>query len=438
MNRKILKLSLSIILIVFSAFQSIGQIGSPYSQFGIGDLNHQTFGAYNAMGGIGYALKSNTHLNILNPASLSSIDSLTVLYELGVSGSTNLIKTNLGSSRKFGTSVDHIAMGFRLHKRFATSFGVIPASKVDYTFVNSYEDDYMGQIDNYFHGNGGLSNVFWSNSYVPFKGLSLGIEAKFLFGSINNIQTIVFYDEQNSSNTTNLKIDEQKSMHGFKFKAGFQYQIDFKKDYHLTLGAIYEHTAKINAEVDTLAGTISDVKTIDDNTYYRNFYVDDMDIESVYVSSSSKTLSLPSTIGFGLSLHKPHLLTYGFDVKIENWSTIDQSEYNTPFSNALSVRTGAEYTPDYDNISYYLKRIQYRLGGHYIKSYYSLNGTQIEDFGISFGLGLPLRNTKTSFNLIFEYGKRGTLDKNLLLETYGIVSLNLSLSDIWFVKRKFN
>jgi hypothetical protein len=56
---------------------------------------------------------------------------------------------------------------------------------------------------------------------------------------------------------------------------------------------------------------------------------------------------------------------------------------------------------------------------------------------LSFGLGLPLRNTNTSVNISGEFGRRGTLDQNLLRETYGILSINLSLSDIWFVKRKF-
>ena len=63
-------------------------------------------------------------------------------------------------------------------------------------------------------------------------------------------------------------------------------------------------------------------------------------------------------------------------------------------------------------------------------------------FGASFGLGLPVAlsrqapNQATFINLAFEMVKRGN-DKNLLKENLFRFSLGFSLSDIWFIKRKY-
>jgi hypothetical protein len=61
----------------------------------------------------------------------------------------------------------------------------------------------------------------------------------------------------------------------------------------------------------------------------------------------------------------------------------------------------------------------------------------LTDFGISFGVGLPLKRSKTSFNLAFEWGQRGTTDDNLVKENYAKVTMNLTLHEFWFLKRKF-
>jgi hypothetical protein len=65
------------------------------------------------------------------------------------------------------------------------------------------------------------------------------------------------------------------------------------------------------------------------------------------------------------------------------------------------------------------------------------NFTEIKDFGISFGLGLPLKQLST-VNMGFEFGKRGTTDNNLIEEDYFKFRLSLSLSEKWFVKRRID
>jgi hypothetical protein len=44
----------------------------------------------------------------------------------------------------------------------------------------------------------------------------------------------------------------------------------------------------------------------------------------------------------------------------------------------------------------------------------------------------------SNININFEYGKRGTTYYNLVEENYFNISVGLSLSDKWFIKRKFD
>ena len=80
----------------------------------------------------------------------------------------------------------------------------------------------------------------------------------------------------------------------------------------------------------------------------------------------------------------------------------------------------------------------YRLGGYYSNYYLEVNETQLEDYGITFGLGLPVRTLKSSINLAFTLGTRGTTQYNLVKENYGIITFNVTLHDLWFRKRRFD
>ena len=77
---------LLIALTTISGAWAQGGTKSPYSQFGIGALSDQSQSMSRGMNGVGYALRQGNQVNTLNPASYSSIDSLTMLFDMGLSG----------------------------------------------------------------------------------------------------------------------------------------------------------------------------------------------------------------------------------------------------------------------------------------------------------------------------------------------------------------
>ena len=65
-----------------------------------------------------------------------------------------------------------------------------------------------------------------------------------------------------------------------------------------------------------------------------------------------------------------------------------------------------------------------------------INDTDINEYGISFGVSLPMGLKLSNVNLGFEIGKRGTTDNNLIEEKFYNFRLSLSLNDKWFRKQK--
>jgi len=109
-------------------------------------------------------------------------------------------------------------------------------------------------------------------------------------------------------------------------------------------------------------------------------------------------------------------------------------EHKNPFG--LSV--GGFYIPKYNAFNGYWKRVVYRAGFRTEKTGLVINGQEINEFGISFGAGLPLGTIFSNANLGFEFGRRGTTDYGLIQENFFNFSVSLSLNDRWFVKRKYD
>ena len=75
------------ILLGMTALTVLAQSGtsSPYSQFGLGIMSDQSQGFSRGMNGLGIGLRGGTMVNSLNPASYSAIDSLTMIFDMGLS-----------------------------------------------------------------------------------------------------------------------------------------------------------------------------------------------------------------------------------------------------------------------------------------------------------------------------------------------------------------
>ena len=111
---------------------------------------------------------------------------------------------------------------------------------------------------------------------------------------------------------------------------------------------------------------------------------------------------------------------------------------NSEFEDSSKISFGGFYIPDYASFSKFWNRVVYRAGFYSEKTGLVINNESINEFGISFGLGIPAGGLFSNVNTTVEFGKRGTTNENLVEENFVNFQLSLSLNDRWFIKRKYN
>jgi hypothetical protein len=403
------------------------EISSPYSAFGLGYLNNINSIKNVSMGGVGIGLRDNTSINILNPASYTSFDTTSFLFEGGVSGNYLRLKSENFDESVTSATISHLVLGFPIARWWKSSFGLLPFSKVGYEVNDLTFQENIGNVLYKFEGTGGLSRVYWGNAIQPIKSLSLGLNVSYLFGTIDRIQNISFPD---SNYFVNTRIDNAVAMGDLYFELGAQYFKELKNNLNLVVGATYQPRTNLNADKNYLArtslGEVSNVEFFRDTVDYR---------------TEKGTVILPEGYGLGFSLTKTNHWLFGFDYQNDRWKNYRSFGTSDSLVNSQSFALGGQITPDFTGKSY-LQKIEYRLGAKYYQSYLKLRGEQLNGFGITFGLGMPLRNiavkgSKSMINIGVEMGRRGTIDYGLIQESYVNFYFGVAIYESWFFKRRY-
>ncbi len=403
---------------------------SPFSRFGLGLMNQPGFAKGRAMGGVGLAIRNNNHINYLNPASYSALDTMSFLFDFGIMGHYTYTESALGNDEYYGMNMDHLAFSFPITKWWGASVAVLPYSKVGYSIINEDHIDNIGFLDYIYTGNGGINQLNLGTSVELFSRLSLGINMKYLFGYIDLTRAVQFPFDQTRSYS---EVESRTEVSDFIIDLGIQYSHDFNEDFNITMGLIFDNKSKVSAENSIVKRNIfpGSITSINDSTYLSpEFILED--------TSQTGNIIIPSNLGVGFSFNYADKILFGIDYYQQDWSNSTFFHSNQTLTNSNSFHAGLEVIPNPEALRGYHKRIAYRLGGHYSNSYIQHEGEQMKDYGISFGVGLPLRNTKSSFNFTFEGGRRGLMESEKLLENYVLISFSVTLHDFWFVKRKFD
>lgn len=394
---------------------SQNSINSVYSRYGLGQLSSGNSARSKAMGGLSIGMKSDHYVNYLNPASLSAIDSLSFFFDLGFSVNMQKSETSNASRESNNTNFDYFTMGFPVQRWWSSAVGLVPFSKVGYKLVD--ERDGHSMIN---EATGGINKFFWSNSFDVMKGLSVGFNAYYLFGDteINNMLVPSFGGQTRRDQILT------KYKH-ISFDLGVQYSTKLNDDYNINAGFVFEPESEIDADKKMSVERGATITSVSNNEVLMEKELYDGEI------------IMPAKYGLGFTVESENL-TAGVDIQTRMWSnTKFFNDDNQKLENSIMLAAGLEYIPNPRSFNY-LRRVRYRFGTKYNKTYLNLNSKQVNDYGVSVGVGLPLRNTRTTFNITSEFGRRGTTDSNLVRENYINLSIGLTLHNIWFLKRKFD
>lgn len=432
-------LVLSILLFICQASMAQQGTASPYSFLGIGDLSFKGTVENRSMGGMSI-YSDSIHLNLQNPAAFGDLKFTT--YTLGVSYNQLRLESSTIEDKGSSTSLDYLAVAFPIGKKMGVDFGILPFSSVGYNFEGVGETGIASAPNKFgqYEGEGGLNSVFLSLGYKISKNFSIGATVNYNFGNIKN-QTTEFLgeldDEGEFVRTLNYgtRSKDESNLSGVNFNLGAYYKTKFNEKLSLTTSVTFSPQSDINSEnrrqlsalnISGIGGEITSPGQIDEVDLGDN---------------ATTKLSLPTKLAFGAGLGEKNKWFAGAEYTVQNNSdfgngltTIENVNYN----NGSKLSVGGFYIPKYNSFTSYWERVTYRAGVRYEDTGIMVRNESITDFGISFGLGLPVGRSLSNINLGFDFGKRGTTNSGLIKENYVNFHLSLSLNDRWFVKRKYN
>ena len=452
-------------LALFFFLRVSAQENSPFSRYGLGDLYPQQNIATRGMGSISAAYSNEQALNTNNPASYTAMRYINVYggskgamvsYDFGLTiDSRNLRSTDpFGNYRSTNFIPSYLHIGIPLgakayeKKRVAALvFGLQPATKIHYS-VDHIDKIEIDSIQTLYEGNGGLNQAFiglakrWGNFSIGFNGgFEWGqkeISTKLIF-----LDTVHYYKSNSASQT---------HFHGFYLQPGLSYEIklsevklqnkNYKEGYFFKLGASGTLEQKLDANTDVLRETFE---------YDANNGI--IPVDTVYYTTNAKgNIILPLTYTAGFMLTKKYL-TPGGDPIANKWSIgadyyagkwNDYRFYGEPdqVENNWIIRAGAEFVPSLLSANLWSRSI-YRIGFYTGKDYINADGNGYKIKALTFGMGFNVKkwssydNQSTLINTAIEIGKRGS-NVNNVTENFFRISLGLSLSDLWFSRRKYD
>ena len=403
------------ILIAVAGAKADNGINSPYSRYGLGILANQSLGINRQMGGLGYGLRSDSYINIVNPASFSQADTLTMLFEAGFTLQDVYFRENGKGANALNASFDYIAMQFRLFKGLGMSIGFLPYSTVGYTFGSTSATGTPNEYTTTYAGSGGLYQPYVGIGWQPFKGLSVGATAAYLYGDIAHE---ISYNFTNENSVDNYKSYTAK-VKSYKIDFGLQYYATIAKKHDFVLGATYSLGHDLHAETikNTVKANTSETDTIDGG------------------------FALPHTYGGGFTYCYNKQWKFGADYTMQQWSTSSFFGEEDKGIDRHKISVGLEYSPN-EMSNKFFKMISYRGGLHFAQPYTIVNGNNgCNEYGVSAGLSLPIMNRNNKYNSALvhisgQYIHMSPRATGLIAENYFRLNIGITFNEAWFTKLK--
>ena len=348
----------------------------------------------------------------------------------GSHGSVNL-KTEDTEDRTSTATFDYLALAIPIGK-LGVGIGLLPYTSVGYKLESFNDDDF---ISNRYRGEGGLNKAFLSIGYQLTNDLSIGIDINYDFGNIQNSSIAFLYDVDGNLLQYQTREENRSDLSGLNYNFGLSYKKKIGSKLELVTGITY------TPEFDLTSQNQRAFSSITINPFTGTELVQNTIDDTLTEDDRETDLTIPARYSFGAGLGQPKKWFLGAE-----YSSQKTSEFRNDFlgsagaiyEDASSFNVGGFYIPNYKSLTSYWKRIVYRAGVRFENTGLNISSESIKEFGISFGVGIPVGRVFSNTNLGVEIGKRGTTSNNLIQENFVNFQLSLSLNDRWFEKRKYD
>ncbi|MCS6968357.1 MAG: hypothetical protein RMJ44_06815 [Cytophagales bacterium] len=396
---------------------------SPYSLSGLGELSLRASMYSLSMGGVGASNSTPISLNLTNPALLSR--NSVVSFEANYFGELKQVSSTLLNRRYSFGNIGYLAFAFPIvPTRLTVATGLHSYSSVNYKLIAVNKIPFTPTITEYrFQGSGGINQAFLSIGTSFFKRFHLGAVANYNFGFVQTEIASVLIDNQFTGGYTTASFD-RVNVSSLSYRLGVAYRQPMGKEHSFNLGYVTDLDANLNA---TRLQTIQ----------RRNIVGEVISSDTTFAGAVTR-IFVPRQQILGISFEKQYAYTVGVEYSFQPWSTY-QGIHQENMADCWRISLGAEVIPNINSLTSYFARVAYRAGGYYTLTPTVLNEQQIKEFGINFGLALPVSRTFSSANLAITLGQRGTTEYNLLRERFFRLYVGLTVNDpYWFQRRRIN
>lgn len=441
-NFCLLFIVLNTVVLHQSFSQNLGN--SPYSTYGLGDINYTGLTRNIGMGNVGVSNGHSEFINIINPALLpvnkydnkdSTVKFTMLDFSLNVVGRTMLqgdIKDQSG-----GVNLGYFNFLFPLSKNWSTSVGLRPYTSVLNKYIRSQtiNDSINTQIEYFSQGSTNL--VSFDNGVDINQNFSLGLHLGYIFGSTAHRNTAIFNDYRSVFNPNKLGANYTDFTTAFEIKPGIAYRKPLRDSIGSKRGIYFNAGLTYNLLVN------GKTKRSSEAVFVSNINNGKGILDSSLTKTRNYSLNLPQEIAGGISFDKPGKWTVAADFTYSNWSVFKDLYGQSFTANSYTIAIGGEWKPAKNVI---LTSKEYRAGFSYSLSPISIGGEQLKDYSVSIGASIPAGRKDARFkakplnkiNSSLVLGTRGVNKNNLVQEYYFRLNFGIVIQDKWFQRWKIN
>ena len=406
---------------------------SPYSVFGLGELEKEGSAYNKSMGGTGIATRNKRFINYTNPAAVTARDTLAFMADFGLEQKNTIYRQGDLRSANNTFNIHNFVMSFPIYRSSAFMVGLTPFSDVGYDFSSVEErQDIIGNTGNISYnsrGTGSVYQLFVGAGVTFWKRLSLGAEYLYYFGNIDRITRMDYLNTSYRS----VRTGNELAIRGSAGKFGLQYEQKLGGNVSMIVGATYRMSAKMNgystnykyATQSSVADTL--VHKVDTLAYGNLCFGDEIGV-GISVKGGDKWHAEFNYLRSGWEKS-------GMDTA-PGFSAIGDFKFSTTTSQ--SYRLGFEFVPNRNDIRYYMKRCAYRAGVYYDESYYKLDGNNVNSMGITLGMTLPVFRWYNGLTVGLDLGQKASTRYGMVRERYAKIAVGFNIHDIWFQKPRYN
>ncbi len=400
-----------------SAF-SQARINSPYSMFGPGEIKGNEYFRNMGLGGIAQGFRKNTTINYINPASYTALDSLSFVFDATVFSHLYQQKQANQEQLTSYSSLGNFNFAFKLTPWWGIAAGILPYSQVGYRISDMGQ---AGGLVNYlYEGNGGINQVYLGHGFNLFRGLSAGVNVSYLFGKSEDLM-VAQSDSMGFFRTYWSSTDD---IDGLLLTFGLQYRHVFNSNRNITFGATFSDQASLNISRNQhILRDLPGISNIPDTLNV--------------ISGGTGTMEIPRSLGAGVFMKFNNNWSGGIDYQSQNWSDFSSFGAQHSLNDAWQLRMGMIHNPRIETFSTFFSRLEYRAGARFGQSFINYGNEDFSEFGISFGVGIPVRRSLSGLNIGFEYSNRSSGRDDLISESFFRFNLGVNIYERWFVRRRF-